>query len=89
MAVERFERSLKFNWNAERIEVLGLAASLFGHPRADMLPQVTEFRHIPAGYIVGHRDAGQFDDAGLDRVHQGEVTHRPREESPFDIAGAA
>ena len=89
VAVERFERGLQLDGQAERIESSRLAAAFLGHLRADVLPEVAEHRHLAAGNIVGDRDARQLDDAALDGVHQREVAHGPREERAFGIAGAA
>ena len=89
MAVERIERGLQFDRQAERIEFAGFAAALLRHLRADMLPQLAEFRHVAAGDVVGDRHARQFDDAAFDRVHQREVADRPREQRALGIARAA
>ena len=77
VAVEGFEGGLQLEGNAQRVEHCGLAAALSGHPRADVLPQVAELGHVAAGDVVGHRHAGQLDDAALDGVHEREVAHRP------------
>src|SRR5579884_3992271 len=73
MTVEGLKRGLKFDRNTERIEMFGLTASLFRHPGAYVLPQVAELGHFAARNVVSDRDAGQLDDSGLDRVHQGEI----------------
>ena len=36
-------------------------------------------------YVLGHRDAREFDDATLDSIHQREVAHRPREQRALGI----
>ena len=38
---------------------------------------------------VGHRNAGQFDDAALDGIHEGKVAHGPGEQRAFHLAGTA
>src|ERR1017187_4231754 len=54
VTVEGLQRGLQLNGEAERIEGGCLAAALLGHPRANVLPEVSELRHIPAGYVVRH-----------------------------------
>ena len=61
----------------------------FGILLAECLPQVTKFRGVAAGDVVGDRHARQFDDAAFDRVHQREVAHRPWEQRALRVAGAA
>ena len=43
----------------------------------------------PLELFLADRHARQLDDAALDGVHQREVAHRPGEERPLGIAGAA
>ena len=89
MPVERFQRGLEFDGNAQRVEHIPLTPPLLRHPLADVLPQVTKLGHIVAGDIVGHRHAGQLDDPALDGIHQREVAHSPREESALGITRSA
>ena len=89
VAVERLERGLELRRQAERVELAGLAAPLLRHLLADVLPEVAEHRHLVARDVVGDGNARQLDDAALDRVHEREVAHRPREERALGVAGAA
>ena len=50
-----------------------------------MLPEVAELGHLGARDVVRHRHARQLDDAALDRVHQREVAHRPREQRALAV----
>ena len=88
MPVERFKRRLQLDGQALRVERLCFAAPLLRHPVADVDPQVAELGHVPACDVVGDRHARELDDAALDRVHEREVAHRPREERAFGIPGA-
>ena len=89
VAVERLERGLELRRKAQRIELAGLAAPLLRHLLADVLPEVAEHRHLVAGDVVGDGHARQLHDAALDRVHEREVAHRPREERALGVARAA
>ncbi len=89
VAVERFERGLQLDREAERVELAGLAAAFLRHLLADVLPEVAEHRHLAAGDVVGDRHARQLDDAALDGVHEREVAHRPGKQRAFGVAGAA
>ena len=89
VAVERVEGGLQRRGNAQGIEHRRLGAPRARHLGADVLPQVAERGHLAAGDVVRHRHARQLDDAALDRVHQGEVAHRPREQRALRVAGAA
>ena len=72
-----------------RVEFTGLAAPFLWHLRPDMLPQLAELRHVPAGDVVGDRHARQFDEAAFDRVHQREIADCPMEQCALAIARAA
>ena len=89
VAVEGFQRRLQAGRELERVEFLAFAAPLLGHVLADVLPEIAEHRHLVAGDVLGDRDARQLDDAALDRVHEREVAHRPREQRALGVAGAA
>ena len=54
-----------------------------------MLPEVAELGHLPAGDIVGHRHARQFDDAALDGIHERKVAHGPGKQGALSVARAA
>ena len=62
---------------------------LLRHVLADVLPQVTEHRHVVARDVLRHGHARQLDDAALDGVHEREVAHRPREECPLGVSRPA
>ena len=87
VSVQRLKRSLQFSRQAKWVERLALASSLLRHVTPDVLPQVPEFGHLRIRYVVRHWNARQFNDAALDRVHEREITHRPREERALSIAG--
>jgi hypothetical protein len=89
VAIERLQCRLQAGREFEGIEVFALAAALFGHVLADVLPEVAEHRHFVAGNVLGHRYARQLDDAAFDGVHQREVAHRPREQRALGITGTA
>ena len=89
VAVERLERGLELRRQAERVELAALPRPFFGIFLPDVLPEVAEHRHLVAGDVVGDRDARQLHDAALDRVHEREVAHRPREERALGVARAA
>ena len=89
MPVESFQGGLEFYGQAEGIQGLGLAAPFPGHPGADVFPEVAKLGRVAARDIVGHRHAGQFDDAAFDGVHERKVVHGPVEQGAFDIAGTA
>ena len=55
-------------------------SALLRHLLADVVPQVSERRHLAARDVVGDRHPGQLHDAALDGVHEREVAHRPGEE---------
>ncbi|MCI0666880.1 MAG: hypothetical protein L0Y43_02355 [Methylococcaceae bacterium] len=80
---------MQFHRDAERIEDFALAAPLFRHPGADVLPEIAELRHFAAGHIVGDRNARELHDAAFDRIHQREIAHRPREQRAFGITRTA
>ena len=63
--------------------------SLLWHLLSDVLPQIAEHRHFSARDVVSDRYARQFHNATFDRVHEGEITHRPGEQRPFGITGTA
>ena len=86
MAVEGFDGGLEPGGEFERVEFAPLAASLFGHVLADVLPKVAEHGHLVAGDVLGHRNTREFDDAALNGVHERKVAHRPWEERPLGIA---
>jgi hypothetical protein len=85
MAVERIERRLKLWRQAEGIEILVLPTTLLRHLLADVIPKVAEHRHLVSWDVVGDRNAWQLHDPALDRVHEREVTERPREKRPLDV----
>ena len=89
VAVEGLEGGLELGRQVEGVEGGGLAPALLGHLGADVFPEVAEHRHLGAGDVVGDGHAGQFDDAALDGVHEGEVAHGPGEQGAFGVAGAA
>ena len=57
------------------------------HIFANMFPEVAEHGHFSAGNIVCDGHARQFDDATFNRIHKGEVAHRPGEQLLTDIDG--
>ena len=89
VAVEGLQGGLELHGQAEGIEVLCLAPPLLRHVGADVLPEISELGHIAAGDVVGHRHAGQLDDAAFDGVHEREVAHRPVEQRAFGVARPA
>ena len=54
-----------------------------------MLPEFPEHRHLSAGDIVRNWDAGEFDNAAFDGIHQRKVAHRPGKQGALGIAGTA
>ena len=88
VAVERVQRGLQRVGQVEGAELGGARGGL-RQVLADMLPQVAVDDRIGLHEIVGHRHARQLDDAALDRVHQAEIGHDPREESSLRIARTA
>jgi len=80
VSVKGLQRRLEPGGQFQGIEACRLAPAFLGHVLADMLPEVPEHGHLPAGDVVRHRHARQFDDAAFDGVHQGEVVHRPGKE---------
>ena len=88
MSVERVQGGLQRRGQTQRVERLCLAAPLLRHLRADVLPQVAEHRHVVARDVVGDWHTRQLDDPAFDGVHEGEVTHRPREQRSFGVARA-
>src|SRR6058998_2632955 len=89
VAVERLKGRLEPSRQRKRVEALRLAAPLLRHVLAYVLPEIAEHRHFTTGDILRHRYAWQLHDAALDGVHEREVAHRPREERPLGISGAA
>ena len=89
VAVEGLEGGLELGRQVQGVEAGGLAPAFLRHLGADVFPEVAEHRHLGAGDVVGDGHAGQFDDAALDGVHEGEVAHGPGEEGAFGVAGAA
>ena len=85
MAIQRFERGLQFDRQAQWIESPGFATAFFGHARANVFPEVSELRHFSAGYIVGNWHPRQFHDSTFNGVHEREVAHRPREQGSFGV----
>ncbi len=88
VAVEGFEGGLEFDRNAKGVESFGFAPAFFWHFGADVVPEIAELGHVAARDVVGDGNAGEFDDAALDGVHEGEVAHGPGKESAFGVARA-
>ncbi len=67
------------------VELFGLPA-FPGKVLADAEPEVAVGGLVALHRVVGDRDAGDFDDAGFDRVDQGEVGDDPGEERSLGVA---
>src|ERR1700730_1797833 len=89
MAVERIEGGFQKEWQLQGIEHSGFSTALLRHLAANVLPEVAEFRHLAAGYVVRHRHPRELDDAAFNSIHQAEVADRPRKQRPLGIPGAA
>jgi len=89
VAVEGFEGGFEFDRELERIEFVGFAAAFFGHLGADVLPDIAEDGDLGAGDVIGDGDAGKFNDAALDGVHEREICNGPGEEGAGVVTGAA
>jgi hypothetical protein len=91
VAIEGVQCGFKHVGQIELTELAGAGGALGQRvwPLADMLPQVAIDDGIGLHQIVGHRHPRQFDDPALDRVHQTEVGHDPREERAFVVARTA
>ncbi len=55
---------------------------------ADVLPQIAVDRVVCGSEIIRDRDARQFDDAALDRIHQAEIGDDPGKQGSLSIARA-
>ncbi len=88
MAVERTEGRPKHIRKIEGAQFIGARRGL-RQIFTDMFPQVAIDDRISLREIVGDRHAGQLDDAALDRVHEAEIRHHPREQDPFIITRSA
>ena len=84
--VQRLEGGLEGNRQHQRIELARLSPSLLRHVIPYVLPELPEHRHFVAGDVVRHRHPRQLDDSALDRIHEREVAHRPREECSLGVA---
>lgn len=92
VVVEGIERRLQNARKLKRIEIAGLPRAFFGklvRPTLDVLPKITEHRHVGIDRIVRYRDARELDDAAFDRIDQGEVGDHPGKERALFIARAA
>src|SRR5579871_943594 len=89
VAVEGFEGGHKLGGQAQGVEILQLSAAFARHFGTDVLPEIAEDGYVGARDVIGHGDAGEFDDAALDGVHEREVAHGPVKESAFVVARAA
>jgi hypothetical protein len=86
VAVERLERGLQFDRQAERIKRLALPRPFLGIFLPICSHRLRNFGHLAAGDVVGDRHARQLDDAAFDGIHQREVAHRPGEQRAFGVA---
>ena len=89
MAVEGLERRLESGWQLEGIQDGPLAAALLGHVLADVLPEVAEHGNFAVGDVVVDGDPRQLDDAALDGIHEGKITHGPGKQGALGIARPA
>ena len=64
-----------------------LERAALGQRRLDVVPELQVDQFL-AGSVVVDWDAGDLDDARLDRVHQREVADHPGEDEPLVVAGA-
>ena len=88
VAVERVQRGLQCVGQVKWAELRGARRGL-RQVLADMLPQIAVDDRFDLHEIVTHWHARQLDDATLNRVHQAEIGHDPREEIAFGIARTA
>src|SRR5260221_894998 len=89
VAVESLQRCLQSRRKLKRVEFLAFAAPSRRHVLANVLPEVTEHRHLVAGDVFRYGHARELDDATLNGIHQREVAHRPGEQCAFGVTRAA
>ena len=92
VSIKRVERGLEQRGQCVRVgggRGFGDSPPGARHVVSDMLPEIAVARRVLAGDVVVHRHARELDDAAFDGVHQREVAHRPREQRPLGVAGAA